>query len=136
MYVYMYIYIARVTHMNDTGMTDCLAVAFWVQGLIGFAPYSSGVPKSLMAWGCCRRRVVVEEEESWEVGISAPECPQGHSPGGSIYQRSQVTGLVRRQVRTSSEELERFQLELEARLASAQPARGGFRWLAWFQRRA
>ena len=70
-----------------------------------------------MVWGwgcCCRRRVVVEKQEIFELGIPAPECPQGPSLGGSIYQRSQVTGLLRRHVRTSTEELDRFQQAVEA----------------------
>ena len=81
-----------------------------------------------MWWGCCRRRVAVEQQEVLELTVPAPECPQGASPGGSIYQRSQVTGVLRRQVRTSSQELERFQRELEARQASMPSARRSSAW--------
>ena len=74
-----------------------------------------------MGGSCCRRRVADEEQEIYAVGLPAPECPQGASPGGSIYQRSQATGLLRRQVRTSSEELDRFG-------ASSPPAYGSAAW--------
>ena len=77
---------------------------------------------------CCRRRIADEEQEIYAVGLPAPECPQGASPGGSIYQRSQATGLLRRQVRTSSEELDRFQCKLGAEEASSPPAYGSAAW--------
>ena len=77
---------------------------------------SSRAFPSLMGWGCCRRRA---DDEKEEVGLPAPQCPQGASPGGSIYQREQATGILRRQVRTSSEELDRFRDELSASRDSA-----------------
>ena len=79
---------------------------------------------SLMPWSCCRRRTVPKQEIT-ELGVPAPECPQGSSPGGSVYQRDQFTGLLRRHVRTSTEELDRFQQEQEARQT---PAHGSSRW--------
>ena len=79
---------------------------------------------SFMPWSCCRRRIDRKQEIS-ELGVPAPECPQGSSPGGSVYQRDQFTGLLRRQVRTSTEELDRFQQEQETRQASAH---GSPRW--------
>ena len=77
--------IARVRHMNDTGTTYCLAVAFWVQVV---------EPAQRMGAGwCCRRRSSVasaeDSEDSWRP-LSAPSCPQAATPGGSVWQLSPV----------------------------------------------
>ena len=88
--------------------------------------------QSLMGWGCCLRRAVYEKEE---VGLPAPQCPQGASQGGSIYQRDQATGILRRQVRTSSEELDRFLGELSARRDSAPPVPDSPGWWSCKDRR-
>ena len=81
-----------------------------------------------MGWGCCRRRFAGEKEAVLEPSLPAPQCPQNPSPGGSIYQRCQTTGLLRRHIRTSSEELDRFQQEAEASQASSAPAYGRRTW--------
>ena len=78
-----------------------------------------------MGWGCCcQRRAAGIEAEG--IGRAAPFCPQPASPGGTIPQRSPTTGLLRRKVRTTSSELDRFaeldRLQWEALQASAQPA--------------
>ena len=80
-----------------------------------------------MPWSCCRRRTVKKQGVP-ELGVPAPECPQGASPGGSIYQRDQTTGLLRRHLRTSSEELDRFQREQEAQQTRTPPAYGTPEW--------
>ena len=92
-----------------------------------------------MGWGCCcRRRAVGSEAEG--IGRAAPFCPQPASPGGTIPQRSPTTGLLRRKIRTTSSELDRFaeldRLQWEALQASSQPAQGGSGWLAWLGRSA
>ena len=73
-----------------------------------------------MPWSCCRRRIDRKQEIFEQQGVPAPECPQGISPGGSVFQRDQLTGLLKRRLRTSTEELDRFQQEQGARHASAQ----------------
>ena len=135
MYVYIYIYIYR-SSLNVIH-SECATPVHLFRSLcaVRCSRLFEGErilllwhPPSLMGWGCCRRCVAVEKPEVLELCVSAPECPQNASPGGSIYQRSQVTGLLRRHVRTSSEELDRFQSELEARQASTPPAYGNPAW--------
>ena len=91
--IYLYTYIARVRHMNDTGTTYCLDVAFWVQ-----VP----VPRMGAGW-CCRRCSSVasaeDSEDSWR-SQAAPSCPQEASPGGTVWQLSPATGLLRRRAPT------------------------------------
>ena len=92
-----------------------------------------------MGWGCCCRRRGADIEAEG-IGRAAPFCPQPASPGGTIPQRSPTTGLLRRKVRTTSSELDRFakldRLQREAPQASAQPAQRGTEWLAWLRRSA
>ena len=85
-------------------------------------------PHSFMGWGCCRRRFAGEKETAPEPLLAAPHCPQNPSPGGSVFQRCQATGILRRHLRTSSEELDRFRLEAEASQASPAPVRGSWAW--------
>lgn len=62
-------------------------------------------------WGCCRRAAAAEKTQE-EIYLEcqkalfaegcrpAPECPQNASPGGSIWQRSPLSQVLRRYTRT------------------------------------
>ena len=88
---------------------------------------SSLIGSTLMPWRCCRRRTDVKQENP-ELGVPAPECPQAASPGGTVFQRSPATGLLRRRTRTTTEELDRFQFEQSPTREHVPPAYGSPEW--------